>query len=98
MGYPIKPDAPDEENPEWTVEDFRRARAARVVLPEIYGQEVAAELSKPKRGRPLKAQIKEHINLRVSPDVISYFRATGPGWQTRMDQALKEWIAAHSNG
>jgi uncharacterized protein (DUF4415 family) len=32
----------------------------------------------------------------LQPEVIEYFRATGEGWQARMDAALKEWIKVHS--
>ena len=39
-----------------------------------------------------KAPTKELISLRVSRDVLGRFRATGEGWQTRMDEALREWI------
>ena len=41
---------------------------------------------------PQKAPTKEQISLRVSRDVLDRFRATGNGWQGRMDQALREWI------
>jgi uncharacterized protein (DUF4415 family) len=33
--------------------------------------------------------------LRLSPEVIAYFKATGEGWQTRVDAALREYIQAH---
>jgi uncharacterized protein (DUF4415 family) len=46
-------------------------------------------------GRPPAAIVKERITIRVSPEVSRYFRATGKGWQTRMDNALREWIDAH---
>ncbi len=39
-----------------------------------------------------KAPTKELISLRVSRDVLGRFRETGEGWQTRMDEALREWI------
>jgi uncharacterized protein (DUF4415 family) len=78
------PELIDDENPEWTEEDFKRARRAREVLPEIFPPEVAAEMLKP-RGRPKKA----------SPEVVAYFKAQGRGWQRRMDEALKEWMAEH---
>ena len=39
-----------------------------------------------------KAPTKALISLRVSRDVLGRFRATGEGWQTRMDEALREWI------
>ena len=39
---------------------------------------------------------KEQVAIRLSPDVLATFRATGRGWQTRMDEALREWIKDHS--
>jgi uncharacterized protein (DUF4415 family) len=44
-----------------------------------------------KRG-PQKAPTKKLVSLRLSPEVIDYFKATGPGWQTRIDGALMESI------
>ncbi|MBF0285449.1 MAG: BrnA antitoxin family protein [Magnetococcales bacterium] len=41
---------------------------------------------------------KQLLSVRYSPDVISYFRATGKGWQSRMNEALREWIQAHPLG
>ncbi|HEY4593883.1 MAG TPA: BrnA antitoxin family protein, partial [Thermoanaerobaculia bacterium] len=35
------------------------------------------------------------LSVRYSPDVVNYFKSTGEGWQIRMDEALKEWMAAH---
>lgn len=52
------------------------------------------------RGRPVgsvKADAKEHINIRLSPDVLEYFRAAGEGWQTRIDAALRHYIAQHES-
>lgn len=37
----------------------------------------------------------EEATIHLSPDVLSYFRATGKGWQDRIDAALKEWIRQH---
>ena len=44
------------------------------------------------KGRPKAAVTKERISIRLSPDVVQKFRATGDGWQTRIDVALKEWL------
>jgi uncharacterized protein (DUF4415 family) len=33
--------------------------------------------------------------VRYSPEVLAYFRATGAGWQTRMDEALRDYVAQH---
>ncbi|MDP1605399.1 MAG: BrnA antitoxin family protein [Rhodocyclaceae bacterium] len=48
------------------------------------------------RGRPKAAVTKERITIRLSPDVTQSFRATGPGWQTRIDAALRDWLKSHS--
>ena len=47
------------------------------------------------KGRPKAAVTKERITIRLSPEVVQTFRATGEGWQTRMDAALKEWLKSH---
>lgn len=46
-------------------------------------------------GRPKAAVTKEAINIRLSPDVLAAFRATGPGWQRRIDEALTLFIEEH---
>jgi uncharacterized protein (DUF4415 family) len=43
-----------------------------------------------------KAPTKERVTIRLSADVVARFRATGAGWQTRMDAALKDWLRTHS--
>ncbi len=48
------------------------------------------------RGRPKAAVTKERITIRLSPDVVQTFRATGDGWQTRVDAALRDWLKTHS--
>lgn len=49
-----------------------------------------------KRGRPPAAVTKERITIRLSPEVLQAFRASGEGWQTRVDAALKDWLKSHS--
>ena len=48
-----------------------------------------------RRGRPPGTSRKTQMTIRVSNDVLEFFRASGPGWQTRMDDALREYVAAH---
>lgn len=49
------------------------------------------------RGRgKQKEPTKISVTVRYSPEVLSAFKATGKGWQTRMDDALKEWLKEHS--
>ena len=87
------PEMPDNDNPEWKVEDFANARPASEVLPEIFPKAVADAMLK--RGRPRKEVTKAPVNIRLSPDVVEAFRATGRGWQTRVDEALKDWLKSH---
>lgn len=47
-----------------------------------------------RRGRPAGSGQKTQTTLRISKDVLEFFRATGPGWQTRMDNALKRYVAS----
>ncbi|MEJ1961172.1 MAG: BrnA antitoxin family protein [Gammaproteobacteria bacterium] len=46
-----------------------------------------------RRGRPPAEIRKVSTTLRLSPEVIEHFRAGGPGWQTRIDEALKRVVA-----
>ena len=46
-------------------------------------------------GRPKAEVTKERITIRLSRDVVTQFRATGDGWQTRMDLVLRQYIAEH---
>ena len=43
-----------------------------------------------------KAPVKVATTIRLSPEVMEAFKATGKGWQTRIDVALKEWLRTHS--
>lgn len=76
-------DAPDLSAPEW------QDKFAAADVKE--GDKVVSR----GRGRPRVTRPKEHINIRLSPDVVAAFRATGPGWQTRIDAALREWLKTH---
>jgi len=88
------PELIDDENPEWTDEMFARSRPASEVLPEILGPEAAAELLKP-RGRPRAAEKKTPINIRLDSDVVDAFKSRGKGWQSRINEALREWLKEH---
>ena len=89
------PELIDDESPELTDEDFARMRPMRDVFPEIVAAQRRGELRV--RG-PQKAPTKERIAVRLSPEVLEYFRSSGPGWQTRMDQALLELVHRRKTG
>lgn len=50
---------------------------------------------RPGQRGPGRKTKKVLLSVRYSPEVVEYFKSTGEGWQTRMDDALKEWMAAH---
>lgn len=71
-------------------EDMARFRPAEEVLPP----ELLAVLPKRKPGQrgPGKRPAKELITLRIPPGVIEAYKATGPGWQTRMADVLERGV------
>ena len=88
-------DAPGEERP--LDPDAERAFLEKAVVVREGGPvAVRAALTGRRMRGPQKTPTKEQVAIRLSPEVLAYFRATGQGWQTRMDAALKEWIAQHS--
>ena len=46
---------------------------------------------------PQRTPTKERITIRLSREVVEQFRATGDGWQTRIDTALQEWLNARGH-
>lgn len=78
----------DPDNPAWGAADFKAARHSTEIVPEV----VAAWGRK--RGRPRMPDAKRAVSLRLDPDVLSHFQATGPGWQTRINDALKRAIGS----
>jgi uncharacterized protein (DUF4415 family) len=48
-----------------------------------------------RRGRPPKEKKKVAISIRLSEDVLEAFKFCGPGWQTRIDEALAQWLEEH---
>lgn len=82
------PKRADAENPEWSEKDFSQARPALDVLPADVVE--AIRRSRGQRG-PQKTPTKEMISLRVDRDVVAAYRATGPGWQARANDALRAY-------
>ncbi|HYQ85120.1 MAG TPA: BrnA antitoxin family protein [Rubrobacter sp.] len=54
-----------------------------------------ATVRHPGQRGPGKKAKKILLSVRYSPEVVEYFKSTGEGWQTRMDEALQDWVAAH---
>ena len=74
-----------------SVDQARRGDVGAVHTPE--------HITARRAGRPVgsvKAAPKVPTTIRLSPEVSAAFRATGDGWQTRIDAALKDWLRTHS--
>jgi uncharacterized protein (DUF4415 family) len=75
----------DDDLPEWTDDQFARAQfsiGGKVIRP------AQGTLTKP--GRPPAENPKRQVTLRLDPDVIEKFRATGKGWQSRINAELRK--------
>jgi uncharacterized protein (DUF4415 family) len=77
------------ENPEWTAEDFKKSVLFSELSPALQGK-----LSSRKRG-PQVAPVKRPTTVRLDAEVVDAFRAMGKGWQTNLNDALKEWLREH---
>ena len=75
----------DDDLPEWTDDQFARAQVSiggKIVKP------AHGTLTRP--GRPVAENPKKQVTLRLDPDVIEKFRATGKGWQSRINAELRK--------
>jgi len=88
----------DGEVRELTTADFKRMvpfsalpKDEQAMLRELGEQ--AKKRRQGERGKQV-APTKQLVSLRLSADVLEHFRATGPGWQTRIDEHLKKLIKA----
>lgn len=78
--------ASDPENPELTDEQLANMRPFREVFPDMVE---AIEAMRRQRGRPPLERPKKAISIRLDQDVIDKFKATGSGWQSRMNDVLR---------
>jgi uncharacterized protein (DUF4415 family) len=76
---------PDEENPEWTEEDFAKAIPFPVLAKQM-GWKIP--------GRPKAEVTKQAVSLRLDPEIVAYFKAGGAGWQTRINAVLGKHVKA----
>lgn len=81
MGRPVNPEMTDADNPVWTDAMFNKARR---------GTAAARKMGRPKADNP-----KVQTTIRLSADVVEHFKHDGKGWQTRLDNVLKEYVAKH---
>ena len=74
------------DNPEWTRDDFAKAKAPEDVL----AADILSKFGK-HRG-PQKAPRKVPVSIRLSPIVVTHFKEQGPGWQARIDAVLTKIV------
>ncbi|MCK3656388.1 hypothetical protein A4G19_11760 [Pasteurellaceae bacterium Macca] len=75
-------DGEDEDDRPLTAEEFQQ------------NYHFAQQLKR--RGRLANSAQKEKIAIRLDHHILEQFRKTGKGWQTRINQALSEWLATHT--
>lgn len=64
--------------------------------PAAWRTFAAIDADRKQRGRPAGSGTKEQVAIRFDREVLAAFRASGPGWQTRMNDALKDWLKTHT--
>jgi uncharacterized protein (DUF4415 family) len=91
MPRKIKQPVIDDDNPEWTKADFAAATKfpRGVRLKDLKPSALARVLGT--RG-PQKAPTKIPVSIRLSPEVVNHFKEKGPGWQSRIDDALRKIV------
>lgn len=77
-----------DENPEWTEENFARARPFKEVFPEHF-----ASWERNRGGRPKVETPKVHIGFRLAADVVEGVKATGKGYNARVEKVLRDALA-----
>jgi uncharacterized protein (DUF4415 family) len=85
--------AADPDSRELTDQWMTQAKSAsQAFLPETYAALVA--MKRP-RGRPKADETKVFTAIRLDADLLNAFKATGKGWQTRVNAALRQFITEH---
>lgn len=83
--------APKSKSPAGRDEEAAiEARSVVVLSGGMPAVRAALEARKPGQRGPQKAPTKKLVSLRLSPEVLTYFRSTGEGWQSRIDDALRK--------
>lgn len=74
------------DSPELTDAELAGLRPMREAMPALHA---ALQEGQRKRG---PARTKEAVSLRLDIDLVEKLRASGPGWQSRVNEALREWL------
>lgn len=74
----------DTDSPEATDEQIASAKPFAEAFPEL------ADSIRRGRGRPPADNPRQQVSIRLSPDIIAHFKKGGPGWQSRINDALRK--------
>ena len=80
MKKQLKPERIDNDNPAWTAAEARAAVKFTALPPSLQTK---------LRGRPKADTTKEPVKIRIDADVLAVLRASGDGWQTRINDTLR---------
>jgi len=81
----------DKDDFEWTETELKASKKINS-LPKSLQLKLAARKTRGPQTSPTKVS----TTIRLSSDVIASFKATGSGWQTKIDHALKQWLEEHT--
>jgi uncharacterized protein (DUF4415 family) len=56
----------------------------------------AEDFKKMRRRGPQKAPRKDRVTIRLTPEVLAFFKTQGKGWQTRINEVLQHYVESHS--
>jgi uncharacterized protein (DUF4415 family) len=90
----IRKEPPDIDREKITA--TTEADIARQMAEDDTPEWTDTEFARARRGRPRLDTPKAAISLRLDADVLSRLRATGPGWQTRVNDVLRAWLDRHA--
>ncbi len=91
-----KPWVDPDDAPELTSDFFEQGEwkiGERPLSPQAGAAALREALS---RGNPMAQSVQQALTVRYDAEVIAAFKATGKGWQARMNDALKDWLQTHS--
>ena len=88
---------PDAENPEWTEEMFARSKRFKDLPASLQAKLSAIQEASRRRRGLQKSPTKTLISIRLSADVLAALKATGKGWQSTADEALRHKFVKRSS-
>lgn len=92
MNHKPNPELIDDDNPEWTAADFKAAVPFSALPASLRDK-----LSAIKKRGPQKTPTKIPTTIRFDADVLAELKASGRGWQTRVNDAMRDWLKTHAH-